>query len=145
MPTYVCSTAAGRLDASQRAQIAEAITAIHGEEARAPGYLVQVIFHDIAPGSHFIGGRPAPDDQIWVRADIRSGRTDAQKQALLERCAADISRIAHASRDQVWVYICDLLPTAMLEFGRVLPPPGQEAEWFASLPAELQQRLRSLG
>ena len=144
MPTYVCSTAAGRLTSAQRAEIATAITTIHAEEGRAPRYFVQVLFNDVPPDSHFIGGQPAPEGLIWVRADIRSGRTDDQKKAIMERIANDISASAKVGREDVWVYISDIPATGVLEFGQVLPQPGQEDAWFASMPEELQTRLKAL-
>ena len=57
MPTYVCSAATGRLTSDQKAEIVRRITAIHHEETGAPRYLVQVIFYDVVPGSHYIAGR----------------------------------------------------------------------------------------
>jgi phenylpyruvate tautomerase PptA (4-oxalocrotonate tautomerase family) len=59
MPTYVCSAATGRLTSDQNAEIARSITAIHHDETGAPLYLFQVIFYDIAAGSHDIAGRPS--------------------------------------------------------------------------------------
>ena len=85
MPTYVCTTAAGRLTPAQRAEIPKAITTIHAEEGVAPRYFVQVLFSEVRPDSHFIGGKPAPEGLIWIRADIRSGRTNEQKKAIMER------------------------------------------------------------
>src|SRR5258705_13249053 len=64
MPTYACSAAAGRLTPDQKVEIVQSITAIHHEETGAPRYLVQVIFYDIAPGSHYIGGQFAPPSHI---------------------------------------------------------------------------------
>ena len=144
MPTYVCTGAAGRLNATQRSDIAKAITSIHSEEGVAPRYFVQVLFNEVGPDSHFIGGQPAPPGLIWVRADIRSGRTDAQKKAIMERVAAEVSASAKISREDVWVYISDIPATGVLEFGQVLPPPGQEQAWFDSMPETLQKRLKAL-
>lgn len=144
MPTYVCSTAAGRLTPKQRTEIAATITAIHAEEGAAPRYFVQVMFNDILPVSHFIGGQPAPEGLIWIRADIRSGRTDGQKKAIMERIAHHVSNIADVERENVWVYISDIPAEGVLEFGQVLPPPGQEDKWFASMPEPLQVRLKTL-
>ena len=79
MPTYFCSAATGRLISDQKAEIARSVTATHHEVSGAPRYLVQVIFHDVTPCGHYIAGRPASVDQIWVRADIRGGRTNDQK------------------------------------------------------------------
>ena len=79
MPTYICSAAAGRLTTVQKTEIVRTITAIHHEETGASRYLDQVIFYDLAPDSHYVAGQPAPADQIWVRGDIRGGRTNEQK------------------------------------------------------------------
>ena len=68
MPIYVCTAALGRLTPVQKTEIAKGITAIYREETGAPGYLVQVIFYDIAPGNHYVAGRPAPADQILFDA-----------------------------------------------------------------------------
>ena len=75
MPTYVCSAATGPLTLDQKAEIVRSITAIHHEETGAPRYLVQVIFYNDAPSSHYIAGRPAAADQIWVR--MRNSQTSA--------------------------------------------------------------------
>ena len=45
----------------------------------------------------------------------------------------------------VWVYVSELPPTQMVEFGRVLPDHGKEAAWSAAMPAAERQRLRRSG
>ena len=92
MPTYVCSAATGRLTPAQKAEIVRSITAIHHEETGAPRYLVQVIFYDLAPDSHYVAGQLAPADQIWVRGDIRGGRTNEQKSQMLRRIMQGVGR-----------------------------------------------------
>src|SRR5919106_3694687 len=108
MPTYVCSAAAGRLTPVQKTEIVRSITAIHHEETGAPRYLVQVIFYDVAPDSHYVAGRPAPANQIWVRGDIRSGRTNDQKSQMLRRIMQDVARASGAVEDTVWVYLSEI-------------------------------------
>jgi phenylpyruvate tautomerase PptA (4-oxalocrotonate tautomerase family) len=105
MPTYACSVADGRLTPAQKLAIAESITAIHHEETGAPRYLVQVIFYDIAPGNHYISGQLAPAGQIWIRGDIRDGRTEEQKSRMLSRILQAVSRTSAISEDEVWVYL----------------------------------------
>jgi phenylpyruvate tautomerase PptA (4-oxalocrotonate tautomerase family) len=144
MPTYVCSAATGRLTPVQKTEIVHGITVIHHEETGAPSYLVQVIFHDVAPDSHYVAGRPASADQIWVRGDIRAGRTNEQKSRMLRRIMQDVARASGAAEDAVWVYLCDIPAANITEYGRVLPPPGQEDAWFSSLPDALRERLRHL-
>lgn len=144
MPTYVCWTRAGNLSDEQRRNIAKAITEAHHEIALAPRYLVQVIFNEVELGRHFVAGNPAPDAQMWVRADIRTGRTDDQKSKLMQMIIDDICAITKALPEQVWVYINDIPGSSIMEFGQVLPRPGEEAAWFAGLPPELQEKLRKL-
>ena len=107
-------------------------------------YFAQVLFNEVQPESHFIGGKLASEGLIWIRADIRSGRTDGQKKAIMERIANDISATAKVGREDVWVYISDIPATGIFEFDQVLPPPGQEDAWFASLPDALRARLNTL-
>jgi len=58
--------AAGRLTLVKKTEIVRSITAIHHEKTGAPRYLVQVIFYAVAPDSHYVIGRPAPANQIWI-------------------------------------------------------------------------------
>ncbi len=141
MPTYVL-TSARRWSAEERARIAESITAIHQVEADAPRYFVQVIFHGVEPGAIFIAGEPASPDHVWVRADIRSGRTREQKAGILRRIMRETSDILGISEQDVWVYVSDIPAEGVLEFGNVLPEPGGEEAWLAGLPEDLREKLR---
>ena len=142
MPTYVCTSRSGTLSPDQRERISRCLTEIHHEVAVAPRYFVQVIFNDLAPHSHYIGGAEAGPGQIWVRADIRSGRTQEQKAKLLTRIVDEVSGIAGSSREDVWVYISDIPGQSIAELGHILPSPGEEESWFAKLPSDLQEKLR---
>jgi hypothetical protein len=92
----------------------------------------------------YLGGDPA-SDHIWIRGDIRAGRTESQRTSLMLNIVKDVNHISNVARDSIWVYLCNLVPTDMLEYGHVLPKPGGEAAWFACLPASLQSHLISLG
>ena len=144
MPTYAFTTAL-HLTASQRAKLVESVTTIHQIEATAPRYFVQVIFHKVEPGSIFIGGEAASADHVWVRADIRSGRTHEQKARILLRIMRETSQILGVSEQAVWVYISDIPAQGVLEFGNVLPEPGGEDKWLASLPSSLREKLMRVG
>jgi phenylpyruvate tautomerase PptA (4-oxalocrotonate tautomerase family) len=143
MPIYVCTAALGRLTPVQKTEIAKGITAIYHEETGAPGYLVQVIFYDIAPGNHYVAGRPAPADQICIRCDTRSGKTNTQKSQMLRRIMQDVARVSGAAEDAVSVLLCELPAANIAEYGRVAPAPGEEDAWFSSLPDALRERLRA--
>jgi phenylpyruvate tautomerase PptA (4-oxalocrotonate tautomerase family) len=144
MPIYVCTAALGRLTPVQKSEIAKGITAIYREETGAPGYLVQVIFYDIAPGNHYVAGRRAPADQICIRCDTRSGKTNTQKSQMLRRILQDVARVSGAAEDAVSVLLCELPAANIAEYGRVAPAPGEEDAWFSSLPDALRERLRAL-
>jgi phenylpyruvate tautomerase PptA (4-oxalocrotonate tautomerase family) len=130
MPTYVCTAALGRLTPVQKTEIVRSITAIHHEETGAPRYLVKVIFYDLAPDSQYVAGRLAPADQIWVRADIRSGRTNELKSQMLRGIIRDVGRVSGAAEDMVWVYLSEIPAANIAEYGRVLLAPGDEEAWF---------------
>lgn len=144
MPVFFCTVAEGRLTSDQKADIAEAITTNYNEETGAPRYLVQVIFNDINPGNHYIAGRVGSADQIWVRFDTRSGKTDAEKNNMIQRILRDVAKISGAEQDSVSVLLNETDYSHITECGRICPAPGQEAAWFASLPDSLQQQLRAL-
>jgi phenylpyruvate tautomerase PptA (4-oxalocrotonate tautomerase family) len=107
-------------------------------------YLVQVIFLDVASDSDYVAGQLASTDQIWIRADIRDGRTAEQKSQMLQRLLHDVSTASGAADDLVWVYLCDIPAANMAEYGRVLPLPGQENAWFPTMPDALRERLGPL-
>lgn len=144
MPTYVCTTSAGYLTQDQRADIARLITVVHGEETGGPRYLVQVLFQELAEGSHYIAGEIAPLSQMWIRGDIRSGRTVEQKASILTRLLKGVSQLIHVNESEVWVYLSDIPAHNIAEFGRILPEPGEEDAWLDTLPSELKKRLITL-
>jgi phenylpyruvate tautomerase PptA (4-oxalocrotonate tautomerase family) len=103
-----------------------------------------VIFYDIAPGNHYIGGQLAPAGQMWIRGDIRDGRTEEQKSRMISRILQEVSRTTEIGEDEVWIYLSDIPAHNIAEYGRVLPAPGGENAWFATLPAALRERLGSV-
>ena len=107
MPTYMCWTRAGQLLSDQRRRIAKSITEIHRDLTLTPRFLVQVIFNELEPHSHYIGGAEAEPDHIWIRADIRAGRTQEQKGRLLTRIVDDVCAISDVPRENVWACISD--------------------------------------
>ena len=45
---------------------------------------------------------------------------------------------------QIWVYINDLPPSQMIEYGAVLPESGKESEWFTNLSPKLKKKLSTI-
>ena len=144
MPTYVCSVPAGSLNAAQKILIAQAITRIHSESTGAPQFFVQVIIDENKSVDRFLGGRLSAN-HFWIRGDIRAGRTEDQRKTLMVQIVKEVSQIAGISEESIWVYLCNLEPTDMIEYGHVLPAPGNEKAWFERLPQSLQDYLAGLG
>lgn len=144
MPTYAVHSHRGLISQNQRQEVAELLTTLHAEIAIAPRYLVQVLFHDLNDGAIFLAGQEVKEGHVWVHADIRSGRTQEQKTQLLESITAQVAGVLELSPEHVWVYINEIPGEHMTEYGKLLPKPGDEDKWFASLPQELQERLKSL-
>ncbi|OBT39652.1 hypothetical protein VE00_10275 [Pseudogymnoascus sp. WSF 3629] len=138
MPTFVVTATAGRLSADKKAAIANALVTIHSAENGVPRWCVQVIFHEISAGNHFIGDKFAPADQLWIYADTRPGRTTEKKTAMIDRMVKEVSTAGGVDESYIWVYVNEI--SEMAKFGMHFPPPGMEAAFVASLPVEVRQR-----
>ena len=144
MPTYAVSSRRGVINPQQRGDVAKLLTTLHSEIALAPRYFVQVLFHDLDEGALFLAGQEAREGHVWIHADIRSGRTPEQKTQLLEEITAQTAALLQLTPEHVWVYINEIPGEHMTEYGKLLPEPGGEERWFASLPQELQDKLKKL-
>jgi phenylpyruvate tautomerase PptA (4-oxalocrotonate tautomerase family) len=144
MPTYVCSVPPKALSEEQKSQIAVAISHRHSEVTGAPSFFVQVVIEEIESTRRYLGGEPA-DAHIWIRGDIRAGRSEEVRGQLMLNIMRDISAITSVQEESIWVYLCNLEPTDMVEYGHVLPPAGKEQDWFDGLPPSLQAYLKALG
>jgi phenylpyruvate tautomerase PptA (4-oxalocrotonate tautomerase family) len=144
MPTYTVTAPQGRLSGDQKSRIAAAITRIHHEVTGAPTYFAQVIFVDVPAGNYFVGGAPLAEDQVFVHGQIRGGRTAENKKQLLLQILEAVAAAAQMPKGHVWVYILDLLPAQMAEFGHILPEPGEEAAWTAALPEADRERFAKI-
>jgi phenylpyruvate tautomerase PptA (4-oxalocrotonate tautomerase family) len=143
MPTYVCAVPPKLLSDEQKDRIAIAIGQRHSEATGAPSYFAQVVIEENTSVRRYLGGEPS-DGHIWIRGDVRAGRSEDLRRGLIVDIARDVSAIANIPQESVWVYLCNLEPSDMVEYGHVLPPPGKEQEWFEGLPAPLRQYLKGL-
>jgi hypothetical protein len=64
---------------------------------------------------------------------------------MMLRMMDEVSGITGVKKEEIWVYICNLAPTDMVEYGHVLPKPGEETAWFDGLPKALQDLMIKLG
>lgn len=145
MPTYTVTTEINRLTPRQKTRIAQDITRIHKSVTGAPVSFVQILFTDIDPANHFVGGKPLQHDFLFLQAQIRAGRTLEQKQDLLFQLVQALAEAAAAPQNAVWAYLHELPANQMAEFGHTLPQPGTEDEWFNALPQEDRNLVDRIG
>jgi len=149
MPTYVCTVREGQLSPDQKSRIAAEVTRIHSEVTGAPTFFAQVIFEEVKPGNHFMGGVPLVHDQlynqIFVYGRVRAGRSIQDKLKMIKLMAEAVGEAAGVRRTGVWIYIAELPPRQMIEYGYVLPDPGDEEVWTNALPKEDREFMQSVG
>jgi phenylpyruvate tautomerase PptA (4-oxalocrotonate tautomerase family) len=145
VPTYICTVPAGRLSPEQKGLVAAGITRVHNEVTGAATFFAQVIINEVPAGNYFIGGKPLREDQIFINGQIRAGRSAVDRARLMQEILKSVAAAAKADLTSVWVYLTDLPPRDMIEYGHVLPEPGSESDWLKGLPAEDRARMTKAG
>jgi hypothetical protein len=92
-----------------------------------------------------MGGKIAKDKQIFLHGEIRIGRTSEVKNKLIISLRNNIMKNSGVKKDNTWVYLLDLSPEQMIEYGEILPKSGRENIWFNSLSKPLQKKLKKIG
>lgn len=144
MPTYNVSVKKGLLNEAQKDKVAQYIPLAHTKATDAPNYFVQIIIDENEQRTRYLGGQPS-EKHIWINGDIRGGRKVEQRQQLMLDIMQGVSKISGVDESLVWVYLNNLEPDDMAEYGKVLPLPGQESKWFDTLPKEVREYLNTLG
>ena len=144
MPTYVVTAPSGRLSPEQKSALARSITDLHCQHTGAPAFFAQVLFTDVPAGNYFLGGKPLQDDNIFVHGQIRAGRGPEIKEPLIMDLMKSTASIAQTQESHVQVYIVDVPARQIAEWGQLLPLPGEEAAWNASIPPEVKARMQRL-
>ncbi len=142
MPTYNVFTSNLALTNFQKNKIATEISQLHESATGADSFFVQIIFHKTEENSHFLGSKKVITKQIFVHGEIREGRSDEIKNKLITSLRDALINFSGVDRENIWVYLVDLKPDQMIEYGEILPKPGQESIWFNALPTHLQKKLK---
>ena len=144
MPTYTVKYSNFKLSPKQKKIIANGITRTHSKFTGANTFFAQVIFQKNENRSHFIGGKLVKNKEIFLNGQIRAGRTLIIKKKLILGLREVLTQNTKLKKDFVWVYLEDLLPEQMIEYGEILPKSGEEKKWFKSLSVSLRKRLKRL-
>ena len=144
MPTYFVNSSNLKIEKKIKEKLAKKITNIHNEATGANKYFAQVIFNKTKLGDHYMGGKTVSKPEIFIYGHIRSGRTAKVKNKLLTSLREVIRKNTRLKKDNIWVYILDLKPNQMIEYGELLPKSGGEKKWFNNLPRKLKKRLNKI-
>ena len=144
MPTYTITNSNFNISFKQQKKLAEGITKVHNEVTGANTYFAQVIFNKTKKNNHFMGGKIVKEPSLFLLGQIRSGRSKEIKDKLISDLKDVLVKNSNLDETQVWVYINDLPPSQMIEYGAVLPESGKEKEWFSNLSPKLRKKLSAL-
>ena len=145
MPTYTVTNSNFYISIKQQKKLAEGITKVHNIVTGANTYFAQVIFNKTKKNNHFMGGKKVKEPSIFLLGQIRAGRPKETKDKLISDLRDVITKNSKLDKTQVWVYIVDLPPSQMIEYGAVLPESGKEKEWFSKLSKKLKIKLSKIG
>ena len=144
MPTYTVTLSNINLNKKKQKEIEQGITKIHNVVTGANTYFAQVIFNNTKKSNHFMGGKIVKEPSIFLLGQIRAGRPKKTKDRLISDLKNIIVKKSKLDETQVWVYIVDLPPAQMIEYGVVLPESGKEKQWFMGLSNKLKKKLSAL-
>ena len=144
MPTYYVNTSNIKFSKLIKEKLAKKITKIHNKTTGANKYFAQVIFNNTKKGDHYMGGKIVSKPEIFIYGHIRSGRTAKVKNKLVKGLREIIQVNTKLEKDNIWVYLLDLKPDQMIEYGEILPKSGGEKKWFKNLPTKLKIRLNKI-
>ena len=144
MPTYTVTNSNFNISSKQQKKLAEGITKVHNVVTGANTYFAQVIFNKTKKNNHFMGGKKVKEPSLFLLGQIRAGRSKEVKDKLISDLKHVLVKNSKLDETQVWVYIIDLPPSQMIEYGAVLPESGKEKKWFGNLPVKLKKKLSAI-
>ena len=144
MPTYTVTNSNFNLTAKKQKDLAQGITKVHNVITGANTYFAQVIFNKTKKNNHFMGGKKVKEPSLFLLGQIRAGRPKKTKDRLISDLKNILVKKTKLDETQVWVYIVDLPPSQMIEYGAVLPESGKELQWFKGLSNKLKKKLSQM-
>ncbi len=91
-----------------------------------------------------MGGDLVKTKEIFLNGQIRAGRTIKVKKKLILGLRKILIKNTNLKQDSIWIYLEELSPDQMIEYGEVLPKSGKEKKWFNSLTPSLKKRLKKI-
>ena len=91
-----------------------------------------------------MGGKEIKSSEIFLNGQIRSGRSSRIKKQLILKLREILKKNTKLNTNNIWIYLEDLNPEQMIEYGQILPKSGGEKIWFNKLPENLKIKLKKL-
>ena len=135
MPLYICNARKGLISDQCKALIAEDITRIHCQVTDAPRTFVHAFFFEESSNV------PLGDKQALLYGQIRAGRTDQQKEEIVDRMRRAIHIHSGIASEDISAYTTDTPASWVMEGGDLLPEPGEEESWLVAHEAKVKQEV----
>jgi phenylpyruvate tautomerase PptA (4-oxalocrotonate tautomerase family) len=124
MPMYQCFAPPESFNDGKRAALARTLTTIHCSLTGAPPTFVHIVFRD---------GQPSwSQARLSILGGIRAGRGVEVTDALVSQMTHALAEAAGVAASEVAMRTVETPASWIMEGGRVLPEPGDEAEWLAA-------------
>ena len=127
MPLYTINTY-DKLEIVTKHKIAEDVTKIHCSITGAPKEFVHVVFADKLELKDRLKG--------YILASVRAGRTEEINQQLKNGILNSLTESLRCSASEITIHLLEVEASSSIEFGEILPEPGEEESWFQKLRQE---------
>lgn len=131
MPLYGLTSHKKISDANKQ-KLADLFTDAHCSIMIAPEQFVHVIFSDGVP--------LLENKSLYVHANVRKGRAQAQIDKLCEMVTKGSAEILQVSEDKIHINLMEISGKWAMEGGFVMPDPGEEDEWMEKVTKALAER-----
>lgn len=132
MPLYLCASKSGAIPETLKQRISQAVTDVHCHVTGAPPTFVHVFFFEADQlgllQSLWEGEDSSAPYQLF--GNIRSGRTDEVKTALVAGMRQAVAELLEAELSEVVMATKDIEAKWVMEGGDLLPEPGEEEAWL---------------
>jgi len=132
MPLYLCASPNETIAQDKKQRISQAITDVHCDVTGAPPEFVHVYFFEAEQMRNLepLTGGASIDEGYLLFGNIRSGRTDQVKLALVSGMRQKVAELLAVSLSEVHMLTRDIDAKWVMEGGDLLPEPGEEAAWL---------------
>jgi phenylpyruvate tautomerase PptA (4-oxalocrotonate tautomerase family) len=79
-----------------------------------------------------------------VHGQIRAGRDLEVKHQIIMEILDASSKISNMHMSHIQVYIIDVPAKQIAEWGKILPNPDEQTEWFESISDDVKKRMLAL-